>query len=221
MQTESAKGRSKRYWYYNCRAARLEQKHDPFRFPAPELDEYLVDQICQVVLSPDALREVYQELQEAVAGWQVEHSQRRQRALDQLQQVERRNSNLYEILELYGKDAPNLGDLTRRMRANNEEVKRLEQELARIEAEERPELKISDADLVEFSETLVDVVKTSTSPKKLRTFFAGFVQRTIVEADGHLTIEYDPQKIINRPGGAVRDAVVWLPGTDSNRRPSD
>lgn len=217
MQTESAKGRSKRYWYYNCRAARLEQKHTPFRFPAPEVDEYLVEQICEVVLSPESLREVYRELQEAVAGWQVEHSQRRQRTLDQLQQVERRNSNLYEILELYGKDAPNLGDLTRRMRANNEEVKRLEQELARIEAEERPELRISDADLVEFSETLVDVVKTSASPKKLRSFFASFVQRVILEPDGHLTIEYDPQKIINRPGGAVRDAVVWLPETVASR----
>ena len=38
-------------------------------------------------------------------------------------------------MEDLGRDTPNLGDLTRRLRANNEEIKHVESELTRLDAE--------------------------------------------------------------------------------------
>ena len=46
-----------------------------------------------------------------------------------LQDMKRRNSKLYEVLEDLRRDAPNLGDLEQRLRENYAQIKRLEIQL--------------------------------------------------------------------------------------------
>lgn len=170
----SAKGRSKRYHYYHCRAVEQDRAHDPRRIRADLLDEFLVDLICEDVLSAERMRELARDLSAAVQDWERDRDDRRQAVLASLKDIDNRTSRLYEVLELHGKDAPNLGDLTERLRKHKEQQKRLELDLARIDAEEAPRLEASERDLEELSAMLVDTIKTA-QPKKARAFFASFI----------------------------------------------
>ncbi len=52
LQIESAKGSSKRYYYYNCRKAQSSGQCPNRRIPAPALDYWLVEVICQKIFTP-------------------------------------------------------------------------------------------------------------------------------------------------------------------------
>lgn len=46
--------------------------------------------------------------------------------------IARRNSKLYEVLEEFGRNAPNLGDLSQRLQENNRQIKKLQEEVRRV-----------------------------------------------------------------------------------------
>ena len=217
MQIETAKGRSKRYEYYNCRRA---QKHGDCanrRVPARELDDFLLDHIANEVFTADNLRDVVMELNEVCGNWALDHRRRRTAIVRRLQDVEGRNRKLYDVLELMGKEAPNLGDLTIQLRKNNAEIRQLEGELAKVDAEQPPEPVASESDVEELADLLVEVIRTTKNPKKARAFFGSFVDGIYLESES-VRVEYQPHALLNQP---VHSKPVWLPGTGSNRRPSD
>lgn len=208
MQIETAKGRSRRYEYYNCRRQQRSGDCENRRLPARELDEWLVDKISSEVLTAENLASVVEELNEACGTWATEHRKRRAAVLGRIQEVEGRNKKLYEVLELMGKDAPNLGDLTKRLRDNNAEIRSLEEQLSAIESEKPPEPLVTETDVAELAEMLVDIIKTTKNPKKVRHFFGSFVDAIRVY-DDRLEIEYKPAALVS---GAVHSEVSWLPG---------
>lgn len=211
MQIESAKGRTRRYWYYNCRAAAVEKTCRNRRIPAPELDDYLVDVITARVFTPDNLRDLVGEMKEAASGWHQEQRRRRHELVTRMQAVEEKKNRLFEVLEEHGKDTPNLGDLTARLRTHNQEYEQLQKDLAALDAEEPPEIPIDEEDVEELAQLLVTVIKETDNPRKVRAFFSSFVQEIVV-GEEEVRIEYDPQKLINRPGeGAVHSMAGWLP----------
>ncbi|MFZ5621133.1 MAG: recombinase family protein [Pseudomonadota bacterium] len=220
MQIESAKGRSRRYHYYNCRARQKHGQCENRRISARDLDAWLIDVLLDNILTRENLTGVMTELYEAYGSWAVDHRRRRRAVAEKLGAVERKNEKLYEIFELYGKNAPNLGDLTARLRANNAEIKRLEAQLLAIDAERAPDISITESDIIELADALRDIIRTTTNEKKLRSFFSSFINGIFVE-DDQVRIEYSPEYLIHMPGTAVPSKVVWLPGTGSNRRPSD
>lgn len=211
MQIESAKGRSRRYHYYNCRA---KQKHGTCinrRIAAREFDAWLLDVVLDNILTQQNLEGVMHELYEAYGSWAVDHRRRRKAVAEKLGAIQRKNEKLYELFELHGKDAPNLADLTGRLRANNAEVKRFELQLQGIDAEQMPEIEVTQEDIRDLAEALRDIIQTTTNEKKLRHFFSSFISGIYVE-DDQVRIDYSPEYLIHMPGSAVPSKVVWLPG---------
>jgi hypothetical protein len=108
--------------------------------------------------------------------------------------------------------------LTERGGQHNEERKQLEQELAMVDAEQPPQVLIAIDEARELAEFLVDAIKSAET--LARALFTFFIEQIVIQAE-LVEIYYDPQKLLNRPEGPVHSRVKWLPGTGSNRRPSD
>lgn len=216
MHIESAKGRRKRYWYYICSSAKYAKKHPPRRVPADEFDGWLSDVVCDQVLTPDNLRDIAEELNSVVGKWAKEHRQRHEELSAGLRAIEGRNEKIFEVLELHGKDAPHLGDLTNRLRRNNAEIKRMGRRIEELEAEPPPSYEASPDDMGELADLLRDIILTSASVKKVRAFFRSFIDRVVVD-DGVATVVYHPEALA-RCGSRddVPSNVVsvsnWLPG---------
>lgn len=223
LHIETAKGRSRRYFYYNCSAAMKLRRHAPRRLPADVMDDYLVDVICAKVFSFENLHDVVEGLRQAAQDWAVDRNERRRSIVARLTGIEGKVTRLYEVLELYGKDAPNLADLTHRLRQHNEERKLLEQQLAQVEAEQQPAVRVTEEDVRQLATALVDIIKTSERPARIRTFFSSFIEGVTIE-DEQVVIQYDPSRLVTmtpQKEVMVPRTVMWLPGTGSNRRPSD
>ena len=215
LQIETAKGRSRRYRYYNCRDAQRKGGCPPRRLPARELDDWLLEVVCGDLFTPTNLRQAVQDLHEIAGRWHDERIARRQATEKQLQDVKRRNSKLYEVLEEFGRDAPHLGDLAQRLRENHAQIKKLETKLRDIDAEEPPTLQIEDDDLVEMAALLVEALKTRYNPAQTRALLADFIQQIVVEG-ATVRIEYDPRRLIAAIPTAgvhtVPSTSNWLPG---------
>ncbi len=120
----------KRYWYYNCRSAQKKGSGNNRRISASSFDEWMVGVILDRVFTRSFLSDVVRDLNEACGTWVKDHRKRRQAISSALSAVEERNSKIYELFETYGRDTPNLGDLTKRLRENNKRIGELERKLA-------------------------------------------------------------------------------------------
>lgn len=211
MQIESAKGRSRRYWYYACRAASLDKKHKACRLPARAVDEVVTQAICDDILSKEALSQVISETNNKCMDWEQERERRRQGVIKRAADIKQRQRRLYDLLEMSGDDTPNLGDLTVRLRENNNTLRNLENELAAITNERPPafQLTAGDADMLRC--LIVGWVQNPASPKKARDFLASFIAGVNLKGSrDEAVIKYNPARIFTIPD-AVPSAVVWLP----------
>lgn len=214
MQVESAKGRNKYYHYYNCSSNQRGTGCETRRIGAPEFDAWLTEEVMDRVLSRESITSMIEDLQELTGKWIKERAARRAEAVKELRETEKKLKNLYSILELHGKDAPNLSDLTIRMRELKANRDRLEEKMIKIEEEEMPEVAISDLEIGEMTDLMRDIVRTTDDPKRLRTFFSSFVQQVDVNGND-VVIQYDRTKLINRAGfDTVHSKETWLPELD-------
>ena len=225
MQTESASGRSKVYHYYNCSRAQKGGGCKNRRISAGEFDEWMVNIIIQRVLTPDRMREVLAEVEEITSTYEEDRTRRRQSVLKRIKEANRRRQNLFDVLELHGKDAPNLGDLTARLRQLNTDIKSLEDELRVIDEEEAPAINISEDQVAEATSMLANVIRNTGDNKKLRLLMSHFIDKIVLN-DGDLSMEYRPDRIMGNANGKRREPVVhsaeyWLPEQGSNLRPAD
>ena len=209
LQIKTGTGRSgKVYSYYECQTAARGGDCSGRRIPAPDLDEWLLGIITRRVFSRANLLEVYRELQQAASDWANDRRARIQKAQRRLATVESRQSKLFDVLELYGRNAPDMGDLTQRLRANKHEMERLEQEIGAIDAEQPPELLISEEELDDMREFLTDRLRDPSDIKRTRAFFAEFIDRIDVLED-EVQIKYRPDRLIG--ADTVRSTKNWLP----------
>ena len=221
MQITSSKGRSRRYHYYNCGTAHRVGGCENRRISAHEFDEWITDVVLEKILTRRMLVSMIEDIQELTSKWIKERAERRSATVKELRDVEKRQKNLYSVLELHGKDAPNLGDLTVRMRELKTQRDAIETRLIRIEEEEMPETAVSDIDVTEMAEMLRDIVKTTEDPKRLRMFFSSFIEGIVVDASC-LVVNYDKSKLVNQAGfEMVPTKPNWLPDLDSNQGPAD
>lgn len=214
LQIETAKGRSRRYAYYNCRAAQRGGDCVTRRLPARALDAWLFDVICADVLTPANLRDVAGELRALAGRWHRDRTERRRSADAQRQELARRNGKLYEVLEEMGRDTPNLGDLTLRLRENNARIRELEAQIERIDAEEPPRCDVRETELSALAECLVGLLRQEYNAAKTRALFSDFVARIQIES-ASVTIEYHPDRMIRAiPTASCRRVPSkpnWLP----------
>ncbi len=221
MQTESATGRSATYRYYNCRSALKGSGCQNRRIPAQEFDDWMITCLLDKVLTRQRISEMVREIYELRGEWHRDRTIRRDAIVADLRQTEAKRAKLFEILELHGKDAPNLGDLTRRLRQHKDRIEDLEASLLALEDEEDPVFDISEDDIDQAAAVMREIITTTTDAVKLRTFFSGFVDRIVLE--GSLArVEYNPEKILKPcPKGAVHSETRWLPDLGSNQGPTD
>lgn len=211
LQIETAKGRSRRYGYYNCRAAQRGGACASRRLPARALDSWLFEVICAEVLTPANLRGVASDLQAMAGRWHQDRADRRRALETQRQDIVRRNGNLYEVLEEMGRDTPNLSDLSQRLRQNNERLRDLDAQIERIDAEEPPRCDPDEPDLESMAECMVRLLRQEYNIVRTRTLFAEFIGEIRIESNVAM-IEYNPCRLIRaipRPVPSKRD---WLPG---------
>lgn len=209
MQIETAKGRSARYSYYNCRNAMRASGCENRRLPAPAVDDYLIDVIMDRVLSPANLRDVVQSIQAEYGRAAAARNRERGALVQRLREIQARNSKLYDVLELHGRDAPNLADLTQRMRDNNAAIKSIEQQVRALDERVDPELTIDAGSVASLGDYLRTLLKAEGNAARTRAFFGGFIRGIVAHAD-RFTIEYDTAKLIAQ-ASPVHSAEFWLP----------
>lgn len=202
MVVETGKGRrGTLYSYYRCR--RVRQGEDCTagqRYRADKVDGWLSDVILARVLSPENLQEIMCEISAAADSWGKERSDRSRQIKREIADLQARNSRLFDLLELHGKDAPNLGDLTARLRGNNERVKVLEAELSALAM---PGPTAPSLPVRELSGFLRGLLMNPENAARARTFYASFIRGIRIGAD-EAAIEYDPAKLTaTAPGGCV------------------
>jgi len=209
MQIKTGTGRrGKIYSYYECQQARRGSACPGRRIPARALDDWLLDIVTARVFSRENLLQVYRELHAAAGDWAKDRKKRMQTAQRQLTRVEGRQSKIFDVLELHGRDAPDLGDLTQRLRANKREIERLEQRIAEIDSEQPPELSITEDDLDQLREFLADRMRDRADVKRTRAFFAELIDRVDVLED-EVQIHYRPDRLVGAE--TVRSREYWLP----------
>ena len=221
MQTESATGRSSTYRYYNCRSALKGCGCQNRRIPAEQFDQWMINCLLERVLTTERISDMIREIHELRGEWNLDRSRRRDEIVSELRKAETKRSKLFEVLELHGKSAPNLGDLTQRLRQHKDRIEALESSLIELEEERDPVYDINEKDISDLAITMRDIITTTTEAAKLRTFFSGFVDRIVLEG-GQARVEYNPARILKpRLKGAVHSEIRWLPDLGSNQGPTD
>lgn len=220
MQITTGKSHTgKRYSYYQCRNSILSEGCTTGRLRADQVDEQLTDAIFSRLFTAEHLREIAQALRDRQGAWTQDQAKRRRARTEQLRDVEKRQSRLFDLLELHGRDAPDLGDLTKRLRENKEAIKGLEQEIAQIDATPPPHVGTIDAWAAEIGASMRDILSQPENALQARTFYRTFITR-IESKEADLVIHYEPTRLLTQTG-PVPSAVIWLPEQGSNLRPSD
>lgn len=208
MNIETATGRSSSYSYYNCRSAQQGSGCRNRRISARKIDNWLVDTICEQIFNRSNLNEVVTELNATCSQWARETRKRREHLSKQLSILESKNSKIFDLFELHGRDCPNLSDLTKRLRANNTKIKVLETELTVVDAAQEPSA-VSDNDIARLTDILTDIIRTSQNPQRIRSLFSSFINRIEVK-DSSITINYNPSTLIQKQ--TVHSSGHWRPG---------
>ena len=219
MKIERAKGATKVYYYYNCGTKKAGMGCENRRINSAIFDPWMIDVICSEVFTERNLKDLLLQLNDLCGSWAQKKRDRCNDLIQQIREMERRNSRLYEMLE----DASgvyNLQDLAPRLRSNNEAIRKLNTELAVAETEKPPELNISEHDLAELSELLVDIIKTTQNPGKVREFFKTFIHSIHLQGND-IKVKYRPEALLSAHSGIVPSEREWLPLPDSNGGPAD
>jgi site-specific DNA recombinase len=210
LKIETATGRSARYEYYNCQTAQQGRGCSNRRLPARDLDDWLVAIVAGHIFTRENLESVIQDLNELCGSWARETRERRRVIASQLQDLEGRNKKIYELFETFGRDTPNLGDVTRRLRENNAQIKTLEADLERIDREQAPAVDIADDQIQELAEFLSNTLRNPDKPAKIRSFLREFIKEIKVEGNT-AEIIYDPALLLDGSHKPVHSRGIWLP----------
>ncbi|WP_373278358.1 recombinase family protein [Andreprevotia chitinilytica] len=220
MQIESATGRNNVYHYYNCRSSLKGAGCSSRRLPAKELDLYLTDVVLNRVLTPERVREAIHEVHQLTSEWNDTIEKQRAAVKAELKKLQQRRNNLFELLELHGKDTPNLGDLTTRLRELGKQIAETEKAYLDIEDYAGDAWSLDETDVIEATQLFRGILADSTDNKKKREFFSSILEQVSVIGN-HLQIDYRPLEIVNRPRGAVHSETGWLPDLGSNQGHTD
>ena len=219
MRTASSYGTGGQYYYYQCSAVYESKAHRPNRIRADLLDKWLTNSICEQIFDRKTIAGIVNDMRELVGNWARERDERRRVIVGELQSAERASSKIYELFELHGKDAPNLKDLTIRLRHHRQVIDACEARLESLDGEKPPQFDPDDTFIEDLVEFLRGKIVNSEKPSKLQAFFSTFIEKIEVHS-GEVVFRYFPDRLvpISTPGGSVLTMERWLPGTDSNCR---
>ena len=127
------------------------------------------------------------------------------------------NEPVARVFAHHWPDAPNLGDITQRLREWNDRIRSLEASLVDLENERMSANEQPEVDPAEAAEVLRDIVLNCEDPKKLREFVGSFV-REITVNDSEVVVDYHPECLVRHNHRAkIHSAEKWLPVLGSLR----
>lgn len=211
-----------RYDYYTCSARYSGASKCPSKSERADLfDDWMIGALVDMVLTPDRMAGIIEQAKAQRLEWVQERGGRRVGLVAELRETEAARSKLFGVLELHGKDTPNLGDLTRRLRELNARLKRVEDALADLEAEPVAPDQMPVIDPVEAVRQMREVITGCEDPRRLRAFVGEFVEAITVQPD-KVQVAYKPELVVRMHAGQpVRSEVMWLPDLGSNQGPAD
>lgn len=173
------------------------------------LDEWLLGEILAKVITPAAMAEAMDELLTAGAAWIQERADRRARIVADIRDNEGRRDKLFELLEVSGKNTPDLAGVSRRLRTLSEAWEELQAELTTLEATPAPG-RPTRVDPEIAVEVMLEVIARADEPKK-RAFLGQIIERVTVGA-AEVWVDYSPEGLLNTGAHAsVRRTNCWLP----------
>lgn len=212
LQTSSGTGRSKVYHYYGCRGHLSGKNRCTLKRVRADLwDEWMLAELLDQVMKPERMAGIIEEAKLHRLDQAKERANQRAAIVSELRVAERARTNLYGVLELHGQDAPNLKDLTPRLRTLNERVKALEAQL--IAMENAPLSTDSDLDLnpEEVAQALRGIVLECQDAKKVRAFLGTFVKEITV-GESEVVVDYLPECLVRADAHTrVHSGDIWLP----------
>lgn len=218
LQIRNGTGRGgKLYSYYAC----LGHKKGAARcclkaVKAEAFDAWMVDELLAKVLTVQVVEKVVADIRANGGRWAEERELRRRALVKEMRETEGRRNKLYDILETQGKDAPNLGDLTVRLRTLNESIRGVERALQELENQPAPDYDLVDVDPQQAVDTIQGVIRSCTDAKRLRALLGTFVQ-TIAVSNATVIVEYREDALLRSPTPTVHSGVSWLPVKGSLR----
>jgi site-specific DNA recombinase len=153
------------------------------------------------------------------SAWVSGTSTRRAQIVAEMREQEGRRDRLFELLETSGKDTPDLGLVSERLRQRTAELEQLQRQLVTLEAMPGP-LQAAKVDPEIAAEVLREVI-TSSDTKKKRAFLGAFIERMTVDAKS-VTVDYRPETLLSAGStSSVRSECGWLLDLGSNQGPTD
>lgn len=195
MQIETASGRSRSYSYYNCRSALRGSGCSNRRMSAPDVDQWLLSSVLDRILTADRIKEIALQIHAMKGAWVQDRELSRKVMVADLRKAEARRRRLFEVLELHGVNAPNLGDLKPRLEELNATIRGIEGRLTDLEQMEVPQVELDARQLDELSEYFRAIVENSDNPGKVRDFLSSFIDSVVI-TDGEAMINYNPSKLV-------------------------
>ena len=133
---------------------------------------------------------------------------------------ETRRNRLYDVLELQGSDAPNLADLSGRLRALNETIRGLEARLQALEDQIAPDYDLVHVEPTQAVTAIRSVVRNCADNQKLRALLGTFLE-SISVSNTTVNVSYREDALLRSPMHVVRSEQSWLLDLGSNQGPTD
>jgi site-specific DNA recombinase len=199
------------YFYYGCGNHMRGKESCTFKnVRVDNFDPWLISQLLDKVLTPQTVQRVAQQVLELSAGWAKDRRLRREAIVKELRETEGKRTKLYNVLELMGREAPNLADMGPRLRVLNEQLRNLELSLIKFEEEPTAPNDTASFDPDEVAGVLRGLVQDCADPKVQRTFMGSFIEKATVSGDS-VAVFYNEGRMMSLGGDAVRRGGKWLP----------
>ncbi len=222
LQIRNGTGRGgKIYNYYACLAHKNGKPRCLLQAVKAEVfDAWMLDELLDKVLTVQVVEKVLADIRANGGRWAEERELRRRALVKELRESERRRGNIFDILETQGTAAPNMADLTLRLRELNETIKGIQRALEELETKEAPNYDLVDVDPQMAVETIREAIRGCDDAKRLRALLGTFVQG-ITLSNAKATVGYREDALLRGPTPTVHSGLTWLLNLGSNQGPTD
>lgn len=211
MQVETAKGRSRRYSYYNCRNKQKDNICEGHRVRADIIDDFLIEQIAEKIFKKNILIDIAKELKQVSGKW---HGQQRKKIgviNSKLLDVQKKRKKIYQLLEDSDPEELNLADVKPRLLEHNLKIKEFENQLNSIATEKVPQSPVLSNDLEDLLSICKGFILDENRIKEARGFLSGFIDKIEVYNET-VKIHYKPEHLLASVSSEpVHSEERWLP----------
>lgn len=221
MQTETAKGRNKRYRYYNCRNQQKKNDCSGNRIGVESIDEFLITNIINEIFNKKVLIKIADEIKTVSGTWHGEQRKKTAAIKAQILTAEKKRKRIYQLLEESTPEELNLADVKPRLLEHNEAIKGLEGQLNLVTCEKPPITPVLKEDIEGLLLVCRELLLDPDKIKESRGFLSEFIDKIDV-FDDRVKIHYKPEHLLAIvSNGPVHSEERWLPNVGSNHGHKD